>query len=248
MAISTTAANSHLYCVGNGLPNTANPFSINVWINATWNAGTGRLSFVGLYNATPATGTPTEGAGLQIGTDGGGEVLTWTYGGTTQVTSAVGAMNAFNGQWVMITTTWDGTTNRIYRNGALLVSSTTVPAVTAQMTQVYINGYPPTGNANECAVFSVDSYGSYSRALSADEILTLYNGAGSRGGNVFQLACQYEFDEGIQGAAVGTNAGTSPFVVDMTGKGSNLLHTGGTNTVTYTYPGTYPNVNIRPVQ
>jgi len=243
MAVTLTVANSHLYGSGGTLPNTASPFSINVWINATWNGGA-RLSFVGLYNGTPATGTPTNGSGLQIGTTGGGDVLCWTYGGTTMVTSAAGILTASNGQWVMITYTWDGTNHRLYVNGVQTATSTTVPASTQQMTQVYINGYPPTGNTNECAAFSVDSYANWSRALSANEVLTLYNNQGARGGATFGLAARYEFDDGSTGATVTA-------VADVSAGGNPIAHTGTVNTATYTYSvGTVNNVansNTRPV-
>jgi hypothetical protein len=253
MAVALTAADSHLYgSGGSALPNTANPFTINVWIRATWNGG-GRLSFVGLYDGTVTAGT-TNGAGLQIGTSAGaGEVSCWYYGGTVVIQSATAVMTTFNNQWVMCTYVWDGTNHRIYVNGGnptngITVTPTTTAFTAAQMTQVYINGYPPTTSAAECSSFAVDSYGSYNRALSANEVLTLYNNAGSRGGLLSGLVCQYEFDEGVEGASAGSNAGNAPRVVDMTGRGNNILHTGAANTTTYTYPSTYANANTRPVQ
>lgn len=255
MAVVLTPADSHLYGAGGGaLPNSANPYTINVWIRAAWNGGA-RLSFVGLYNgATPPTGLPSTNAGLQIGTGGGaGEISCWVYGGTVVIESAAGAMTTFNNQWVMATYVWDGTNHRLYVNGGNPTNGITVtPTITGfnpvQMTQVYINGFPPTGNAGECSSFAVDSYGTYSRALSAAEILTLYNAAGSRGGVVQSLVSQYEFDEGAEGVAAGTGAGNAPRIVDMTGGGNDILHTGAANTTTYTYSNTYPNSNIRPVQ
>ena len=237
MAVTLTNADSHLYCVGNNLPNTVNPFTLNVWINAVWNGG-GRLSFLGLYDGVPATGTATTGAGLQIGTSfGSGQVTCWVYGGTTMVEGT--GMTAFNNTWVMLTYVYGGGTHSIYRNGVLLASATTA-FTAAQMTQVYINGYPPTGNAGECAAFSVDSYSAWNRALSANEIITLFSNQGARGGNMTSIGCRYELDEGTLGTAV--TAG-----IDITGRGQTLLHTGATNTTTYTYSGV-ANSNTRPVQ
>ncbi len=248
MAVSFTAANSHLYCVGVNLPNSNSPYSINVWLRATWNGG-GRLSFVGMYDGVPATGTPTTGGGLQIGTAGGaGDITCWTYGGTTMITSAAGVMTPRNGIWTMATYVWDGTNHRLYVDGAPVATPTTTAFTGVQMTQVYLDGYPPTGSVSETAAFSVDSYDAYNRALTPDEILAMYNSAGARNGIIFEHSCQYEFDEGIEGAVAGSNAGNAPVVVDMTGSGQPLLHTGGTNTTAYTYVGVFPNSNIRPVQ
>lgn len=244
MAITCTSADSHLYGAGGSLLNTADPFSINVWMNCTWNGGA-RLSFVGMYNGTPPTGTPSIGSGLQIGTGAGaGEISCWVYGGTIMIQSAAAAMTAFNGQWVMTTYTWDGTNHRLYVNGASITAPTTTAFTAAQMTQVYINGFPPTGTTGETANFSVDSYTTFRRALSPEEVLTLFNNQGARGGITSSMGIRYEFDEGSNGSTV-----TS--VIDVAGGGNTILPTGAVNTVTYTYSvggvQNIANTNTRPV-
>jgi len=237
MSISTTAANRHLYSTSTNFTASTVPFSISVWLNATWNGGA-RISMVGMYNGTITAGTTT---GLQIGTGAGaGEVTCWTYGGSAMVTSANGVMTPYNGQWVMITYTYDGTTHSIYRNDTLLATGTTAQ-IAGTFTQVYINGFPPTGTTSETAVFQVDSYCYYNRTLSAGEIQCMYNAAGARHGIYQGLLARYEFDELAQGATVAS-------VVDMSGNGNTLANTGTGTAITYTYTTSYADSNIRVVQ
>jgi len=238
MAIQMTGVTDrHLYTVSTNFLASTVPYSISVWINAVWNGGT-RLSFVGMYDGTITTGTTT---GLQIGTGAGaGEVTCWTYGGTAMVTSANGVMTPYNNTWVMITYTYDGTTHRVYRNETLLGTATTAqnPGI---FTQVYINGYPPTGSTSETATYQVDTYGYYNRTLSDLEIQTMYYSYGSRHAITYgQIAC-YDFDEGIQGSTV-------TGVVDITGNGNILLNSGAGTAITYAYTGNIACSNLRPVQ
>lgn len=239
MAILTgVAADRHLYCIGTNFTASNTPYSITVWINAVWSSGN-TYSFVGMYDGTPpATGTPT--TGLQIGTRGAGGILScWTYGGNLLVQSGA-VMTPYDNVWCMITYTYDGVNHNLYRNDTLLATTTTA-VVTGTFTQVYINGYPPTGTANETTSFSIDSYTYYGRTLSAAEIQTIYNAAGARHGITNGMLARYEFDELAQGATVST-------VLDMSGNGNTLNNTGAGAAITYTYPGTYANSNLRPVQ
>jgi hypothetical protein len=234
MAISTTLSNTHLFSTSTNFTASTVPFSISVWINAVWNGGA-RLSFVGLYNGTATAGTTT---GLQIGTSaGGGQVTCWTYGGTTMVTSAAGVMTPYNNTWANVTYTYNGTTHLLYVNGVQVGTGATAQNA-GTFTQIWINGYPPTGTTNECAVFGVDSYTYYNRTLSADEALTIYNAAGARHGILNGQLARYEFDELAQGATV-----TS--VTDLSGN-SNTLSISGTGTAfTYNYATSYANSNLR---
>ena len=65
MAITLTAANSHLVGSGGALPNTSNPFTLNVWINATWNGGAGN-TMVHTGGVNTATYTYSVGAANNI--------------------------------------------------------------------------------------------------------------------------------------------------------------------------------------
>jgi hypothetical protein len=139
-----------------------------------------------------------------------------------------------------MTYTFDGTTNRLYRNNELLASDTAVPTP-GIFTQVYINGYPPTGNADECSTHQVDAYAYYRRTLSSSEIETIYNAQGSRHGIVFDQFIRYELDELPAGDTVSS-------CVDISGNGNTLLNTGAGTPITYTYANGIANSNLRPVQ
>jgi hypothetical protein len=237
MAALMNATDKHLYCVGTEFLASNVPYSITVWINANWAAG-GIFSFVGMYDGGVSTPTPT--TGLQIGTTAANQVECWTYGGATIISGLAGSMTGYSNVWTMITYTYDGTSHRLYRNNVLLNTTTTSP-VPGTFTQVYINGYPPTGTANETGVFSVDSYTYYNRTLSLDEIQTIYNGAGMRHGITYGQIARYEFDELAQGVTIAT-------VIDMTGNNNTLQSTGAGLALTYTYANSYSTSNLRPVQ
>lgn len=238
MAIQMTGGTDrHLYSTSTNFTASTVPFSITVWINAVWNGGT-RLSFVGMYNGTVTSGTTT---GLQIGTaTGAGEVTCWTYGGGTLVTSAGGAMTPFNNTWALLTYTYDGTNHRIYRNDTLLATNVAAQ-ISGTFTQVYINGYPPTGSTAETATYQVDSYAYYNRTLDINEITSIYNALGTRHGIVYGLLARYDFDELAQGATVVS-------VADVSGNNNTMINTGAGTPITYTYTNTIANSNLRPVQ
>lgn len=237
MAIQMTGGTDrHLYTTSTNFINSTDPCSISVWINAVWSGGT-RLSFVGMYNGTVTAGTTT---GLQIGTGTAGQVVCWTYGGTTMVTSATSAMTPFNNTWVLITYTYDGTTHRVYRNDTLLGTGTAAQNP-GQFTQIYINGYPPTGTTAETATYQIDTYSYYNRELSQPEIATIYQAYGNRHGITQGLLASYDFDEAPPGTTV-TN------VVDTSGNGNSMLNTGAGTAITYTYANTVASSNLRTPQ
>ena len=153
------------------------------------------------------------------------------------VQSAAGAMTAYNNTWANITYTYNGTTHLVYINGVQAGSATTAQNA-GTFTQVWINGYPPTGNNNECAVFGVDSYIYYNRTLTANEALTIYNSTGMRHGILNGQLTRYEFDELAQGSAV-----TS--VTDLSGNGNNLSVVGGGTSFTYNYATSFADSNLR---
>lgn len=233
MAILCNASDTHLACSASNFTTSQQPFSICVWINATWNAGA-RGSFVGMYGpAVPVTA-------LQIGTAAGNYDLTcWTWGGGLMISTATGVMTGYNGVWTFISYSYDGTTHRLYRDGIQLATSTTAQ-IAGQFNQVYINGYP-TGGTSEVSNHSVDAYAYYNRTLSADEMLTMANSRGSRHGITYGLLARFDFDELSQGTNVGT-------VIDVSGGGNNLSLAGAGTPMTYTYTNTIANANLRPVQ
>lgn len=238
MAITTTASDIHLRSSQSLGLQSQTPFSVTVWINATWTPGT-RRSFVGIYG--PATDTPlaTPVTAMQIGTtSGNGELSFWTWGGGILTGTAAGFMNAFNSSWVFIAYTYDGTTHRGYLNGTLAASANTAQ-IAGFLNQIYINGYPG-GVTSEVATYQCDSYALYNRRLLDAEIQTIYHATGARHGIGNGMLAKYEFDELSAGVAC-----TS--VPDLTGNGNTLTVVGGGTAIQYIYSDTLSNSNIRPV-
>ena len=238
MAILLNPSDSHMYVSGANFLRSIDPYTINVWINANWNAGA-VASFIGMYDGVPLTGSTTT-TGLQIGTRAGaGDLCCWTYGGVILVQTATGVMTPWSNKYAMVTYTFDGTTHKVYLNGVLL-NTATGNTVAGTFTQIYVNGYPPTGNANETATYSVDAYGYYGRELSAAELLTIYNAAGTRNGIFYGEIVRYEFDELPEGSTV-------TGIVDLSGHNNPMLYSGTGAPITHTYINSYADSNIRPV-
>lgn len=239
MAIQTTATDIHLRSSQAMNLSATTPFSVTTWINAVWNSGA-RNSFVGIYGPTTDTPLGAPVTAMQIGTSTGNYDLTcWTWGGATLVGTATGVMTGFNNIWTFIAYTYDGTNHVVYRNGVQLATST-IAQISGFLNQVYINGFPG-GVLSEVAAFQTDQYALYRRALSQGEVQSIYNSQGFRNGIVYQGVANYEYDELSQGSAVTA-------IVDMAGNGNTLTPTGAGTAMTYTYPGTVANSNIRPVQ
>lgn len=240
MAALTTAADAHLRSSASMALNSRTPFSVCCWLNTVWNPGS-RRSLVGIYGGATDVPLSPPTTGIQIGTStGSGELTCWTWGGITMVSTAAGVMTPLNNQWVHVVYTFDGTTHRVYMNGALAASQldTVNPQTNGQLNQVYINGYPG-GGINEVHVFSIDQYLLYRRALNADEIQTIFHSQGTRHGISNDLVCRLEFDEGVQGSSV-------TFVPDFTNSEHNLTITGVSTAISYTYVNSIAASNIRP--
>lgn len=242
MAILVKASDIHLQSSSAMGLTTLSPFSVTVWLNVpSWNPGS-RRSYVGIYG--PATDTPlvTPITAMQIGTsNGAGELTFWTWGGGTLCGTATNFMNAYNGVWVMITYTFDGTTHRGYLNNNLVCSSpnATSPQISGYLNQIFINGYP-TGGTSEVADYSIDQYSLYRRELSQSEIQSIYYAGGARHGIFKNLICRYEFDELSQGSSVIS-------VPNLNGSINTLTPIGAGTSMTYTYTNSFANSNIRPV-
>ena len=203
---------------GPGLTNTRNAQTFMCWISGdstVWGAGTTYTSSIcGMYDGTyNASTTPT--TALQIGVkqlnpDG---VYVWNWGGnvlvSTSPTSGNGAITPYTptaNTWFHVAyscNTWTGTnqTHLMYINGVLRASSTNALQTGGQLTQNYINGFPqvPPVTYSETTNSKVDDVRLYSRQLSADEIMTIYNSRGVIDNIVSGLVAYYVFEEGISG-------------------------------------------------
>jgi hypothetical protein len=206
------------------------PQSVSVWINGLWDGATKTTSMVGMY----APGA----SAIQIGSRvAAGQCNIWSWGGTIMV-STTGVTIPAN-TWVNITYTYDGTTHRVYYNGALNNSSTTAQ-LAGNFTAVYLNGYA-TGATSETGVFQVDTYDYYNRALSADEIQTIYSARGQRHGIVYGRLLSYDFDEGVQSATVATIYNQTDYNPAISNLGSATAQT-----PKVTHSAGYVSANMRP--
>ena len=214
------------------------PQSISVWINAAWDGNTGVKSYVGMYGSANVAGGA--GSAIQFGTRTTlGQCNIWTWGGGLLV-STTGVVITAN-DWVNLTYTYDGTTHRIYYNGVFNNSSTTAQ-LAGNFDVVWLNGYRNGGTA-ETGTFQLDTYDYYNRALSADEVLTIYNTRGNCHGIVNGSILRYEFDEN----AVGTNIVS---VVNQTDYPSTLSNLTPENVRSpkVTYSAGYVSKNLRSPQ
>ena len=242
MAIQLTQAGDSLAnVVGVGyniIASSTSPVTITCWVRAPWSNAT--ESLVGLYDEKQraATGNSTS---IQIGCRPGNLLSVWTWGGVILVQSPT-AMTPYTNVWCMITYTFDGTTHRVYVNNTLAGTGTTTQLAGA-FDRVYINGYT-TGGAAETSTFQLDTYTSYNRALSLDEITTMYYTGGNRHGIVYGCMVRYEFDE----LAVGTGTTGVYNQTGYTNAYGDLAVVAPAGTTRVTYTAGYADANLRQPQ
>lgn len=223
MAVLCNTTDSHLTSTVSGAPDTGEPITITTWMTGTWSTGaTSAKSFVGIYG--PSAAAPT--TAIQIGSrTTNNAVYVWTWGGGVLINTGAGVVT--DGALHFIAYTFDGTSHRIYVDGALQATTTTAQ-IAGQFNTFYINGYP-TGGTNETSTHVVDSVRMYHRALPAGEILTMYASRGARHGINYTQIAYYEFDEGAQGAATSTcydmAGGVVPALLTWTGSGAAMTYT-----------------------
>ena len=226
MAVLCNTTDSHLTATVVGAPDTGDPITISCWMSATWSTALlGAKSFVGIYG--PSAAAPV--TAIQIGSrTTANAVYVWTYGGGTLVNTGGGAVT--DGVNHFIVYTFDGGTHRIYVDGALQATSVAAQ-IDGQFNTFFINGYPPTGSANETSTHIVESVRLYNRALSAAEIQTMHASRGARHNIIDGLLAYYEFDE----LTTGQN---TTLVYDLAGRSTpaNMTWVGGGTPTTYTYP------------
>lgn len=207
--------------------------SISVWINALWDGAAKTSSYVGMYNNGGAT------SAIQIGSrTAQGQCDIWAWGGALIISSTGIAIPSST--WSNITYTFDGATANLYINGVLNNSAAYTPAV-INFNQVFINGYT-TGGTNETATFQVDTYEYFARALSTNEIQTIYGTQGNRHGIVYQELLRYEFDEG----SVGSNVAAIYNQSGRVGAANNSLVLNSVRTPSATFAPAYVSHNLRP--
>lgn len=139
-----------------------NQITINSWFKS---------SVVGLdsYQIICAAGSANE-----VSIDSRGEIRTgFVIDGSIYVENASGT-NILDGQWHMITSSYDGITKKTYKDGVLVKSTAKAGVLTQSQLDMYIGKYTSatTYGAKDAYISDFRIYGT---ALTDDEVKTLYN-------------------------------------------------------------------------
>ena len=208
MAVRLTAGGAVLSSASNAFAISAtSPLTFMSWIYANdstvW---ANRTSMVGVYGPGAAPSTA-----IQVGSIANGSVGAWTWGGATLV-STTGHSPV--GQWNHYTVVYDAGIFTFYIN-AVLISSQAATQLTGNLTQTFINGFP-TGGTSESGNFCTDDTILFNRALTLNEIKTIYSLEGPRDGIYQNVIARYTFDEGVIGSNVQTGWDISATRAHMT--------------------------------
>lgn len=231
MAIQCSVGGTYLSCnPGTGFPNSQSALTLMGWINYNAWPSAASASMFGLYDGT-ATASVSPTTAIQIGARNvANQLYAWTWGGNALVNTTAGSPTFTNGVWYHVaytcTALTGGTqTHTLFVNGAQ-VASNQVPNVAANLTQVYVNGYPQTlGGTGESSATIIDGISIYNRILSIQEIQTIYNCAGMRDGITYGLIARYSLNE--------SNSGNVTTCYDYSINRNNLISGTGT-ALTYT--------------
>jgi hypothetical protein len=196
MAIQLQASGETIYGISPFSITSNGAQSLAGWINASgaWFGLSSARSMIGMYSSSNVSGGA--GAAIQIGTRGTaaspGQVDIWEWGGTVMVSST--GFTPPVGSWFHVAATYDGTNCRIYINGVLNNTGAFTKTAGYNYNMVFLDGYIY-GVTAESSVFAIDDVAAYSRVLSANEILTLYNSRGMRDGMMYGCVARFTFDE-----------------------------------------------------
>jgi hypothetical protein len=164
------ASPSRLLATTNGLPAIEATKSVSFWFNI-YDLYTVTRTILGLYNSVSS---PTSSFQVVLSTIATGSKIRVTKWG-----GAVVADSDFTpvvNTWYHCVVTYDGTNTRIYIDGVLKTASSTA-VQTGNTVAFDINSYP--AGTTEFITGKIDEVGIWNRAITATEVLRLYNaGAG----------------------------------------------------------------------
>ena len=202
--------------------------SISLWYKGTPNGG--NQNMISMSNGSSSA--------VQLGFRGS-TLIAWSWGGGTLISTT--ATNDSN--WHHAVYTYDGTTDRIYVDGALAASGTSTHQ-TAAVTAAYLGTYNAGG---ELFAGSLDDVRVYNRAISATEVAILAAGSSpsvTAGTQTFSTSVTMS---GSFTLSTGTVAGTNAFNVGGSWTNTGASFTGsGTVTLQSTSAGNILQTNGNP--
>jgi prepilin-type N-terminal cleavage/methylation domain-containing protein len=148
---------------GSALEALSNTGSISAWIDYS-------LSTSSLRTVVDLGGTGTHGLVL-FASDAGPNQPVFQYG-SGAATILIGAPTIPVGTWYLIAGTWAPSGAGLYINGVLVASTSTAPSITPYSTTMYIG---TNGGGSRYMDGEIDDVRVYNRALSAAEVMALYN-------------------------------------------------------------------------
>jgi len=122
-----------------------------------------------IFMSTPFNGT--DGYYFSLNSDG--SMQTYWYGASSPGYHSTGASTVPLNQWTLVTAVWDTAQVRLYTNGTLRTTVSTV-SIGSNSTQMAIGAQ--SFDSTRQFVGSMDDVRIYNRALSGSEVLQLYNG------------------------------------------------------------------------
>lgn len=207
MSVQLQTAGPTLYTQSGFSVNAQGPHTIIGWLNAnsgTWSTNT--RSMIGLYSSSNINGGA--GCASQIGARAGNaNVVVWDWGAIILVQST--GFTPVVGTFFHVAFTYDGTTARLYING-VLNNSAVVAKLTGTFNMVFVNGYIFGGTA-ESSPFIVDGLMAFQRALTANEIMSIYSTGGERDGITNDSIARFPLDGRSAGQFVTASADDSIF-------------------------------------
>lgn len=174
------------------------PTTQMVWLNkAVW-SGEPRRSMVGCYDPDIDILNNPVGVAYQFGINTSTDFALWGWGGTPIITTPNASLPT--NQWIHFVYRWDGTNSHLFVNNSIVNTNTNSPQ-SGDVTHIWVNGYPNSAIVGDDPLaetsddFLISDYRIYTRALSNDEISTIYNLRG-KDHIVFGRVGHWVFNEG----------------------------------------------------
>jgi hypothetical protein len=214
-ALNFNGSNSYISIINrDSLPTGSGaPWTISLWAKSNVSSGTNLMAFS--YGAGSNNTTP------HVAVTAAGKWRISTWGNDVDVAAPLVAA----GKWTHVVGTFDGTNLRVYINGALSAGPTAITSAPVT-TNASIGANPTGGNLWNGAI---DEVRVYNRALSSNEVTTLYGA----GGTVFNKATKVFLTTAGTGSwSVPSDWNSASNTIEVIGGGG-----GGANGTVGTAPG-----------